>query len=168
MNRLPAAIVALFLTLPAAAAAADGGSLSGTLWHCSRASDQSRFVMVFHADGGVGGGEIHNGAVSPYLFDTSRAQAGRWPGSWDEREDRFRWTFPDQNLGITGRIDSSGRTMRLIGSEQNADDTAAIACRRLRRLPPIGGGFVIPTDGHFMNAGSGEGILKVPARSSLP
>ncbi|KAB0267863.1 hypothetical protein [Microvirga brassicacearum] len=166
MNRLPAAIVALFLTLPAGAA--NGASLSDTLWHCSRASDQSRFVIVFHADGGVGGGEIQNGAVSPYLFDTSRAPAGRWRGSWEEREGRFRWTFPDQRLVITGRIDSSRQATRLVGSEQRADVTATIACRRLRRLPPMGSGFVIPTDGQFMEAESGESVLKVPARSSLP
>lgn len=58
--------------------------------------------------------------------------------------------------------------MRLVGSEQSADVTAAIACRRLRRLPPIGSGFVIPSYGHFMNGESGEGVLKVLAKSSLP
>jgi len=70
------------------------------------------------ADGGVGGGEIQNGAVSPYLFDKSPAPSGRWPGSWNEREDPFRPTFLDQHLVITGQIPPSpGKSAARAGTE---------------------------------------------------
>ena len=37
-------------------ALADGASLAGSLWQCSRASDRSQFVSTFYPGGGVGWG----------------------------------------------------------------------------------------------------------------
>ena len=59
---------------------ADGMSLAGLLWQCTRATDQSQFVMTFYPGGGVGGGELEKGEVSPYIFDASRTKQGEWPG----------------------------------------------------------------------------------------
>ena len=39
---------------------ADGMSLAGSLWQCTRASDQSQFVITVYQSGGVGGGELEN------------------------------------------------------------------------------------------------------------
>ena len=51
-------------------------SLAGSLWQCTRATDQSQFVITFYPGGGVGGGEFENGEVSPYIFDASRTNPG--------------------------------------------------------------------------------------------
>jgi hypothetical protein len=63
MRVLLRASAALILVSPGALA--DGMSLAGSLWQCSRASDRSQFVITFYAGGGVGGGELQNGEVSP-------------------------------------------------------------------------------------------------------
>ncbi len=63
----------------APAAVADGMSLAGSLWQCTRSTDQSQFVITFYPGGGVGGGELENGEVSPYIFDASRTRPGEWP-----------------------------------------------------------------------------------------
>lgn len=47
---------------------ADGMSLVGSLWQCTRAIDQTQFLMTFYPGGGMGGGELENGEVSPYIF----------------------------------------------------------------------------------------------------
>lgn len=76
---------------------ADGISLAGSLWQCTRATDQSRFVITFYpGGGGVGGGELENDEVSPYIFDASRTGPGEWPGRWEQAGRCFTWSFPDQ------------------------------------------------------------------------
>jgi hypothetical protein len=70
------ASIALGIVLVPPAALADGMSLAGSLWQCTRATDQSRFVITFYPGGGVGGGELENDEVSPYIFDASRTKPG--------------------------------------------------------------------------------------------
>ncbi len=61
-------LAAISYALASAAAMADGMSLAGSLWQCTRATDQSQFVMTFYPGGGVGGGEFENSEVSPYIW----------------------------------------------------------------------------------------------------
>jgi hypothetical protein len=77
-------LAAIGLALVSAAAFADGTNLAGSLWHCTRATDQSQFVITFYPGGSVGGGEFQNDEVSPYVFDASRTKPGEWPGRWDQ------------------------------------------------------------------------------------
>jgi hypothetical protein len=74
MRALLRASATLILACPGALA--DGTSLAGSLWQCSRASDASQFGTTFYAGGGVGGGELQNGEVSPYIFDASHTKQG--------------------------------------------------------------------------------------------
>jgi hypothetical protein len=74
---------------------ADGMSLAGSLWQCTRSNDRSRFVITFYPGGGVGGGEMQHGEVSPYIFDASRTEEGEWPGHWEQHGPSFTWSFPD-------------------------------------------------------------------------
>jgi len=37
-------------------------------------------VIILYPGGGVGGGELENGKVRPYIFDASRTKPGEWPG----------------------------------------------------------------------------------------
>lgn len=156
------------LVLMSVGAHADGTSLAGTLWRCSRATDRSQFVITFYPGGGVGGGELQNGEVSPYIFDASNMREGEWPGRWDQKGQRFTWSFPDQHMEIAGTISSPRRSQaRMIGTELASGSESAITCIVLTKLPRIGEGLVIPRDGHFMDLGSEEGELKVPAGISL-
>jgi hypothetical protein len=66
--------ISTMLVLLSAGAVADGTSLAGSLWQCTRVSDQSQFVITFYPGGGVGGGELQNGEVSPYIFDAARVR----------------------------------------------------------------------------------------------
>jgi hypothetical protein len=158
----------LLIMLVSSGALADGTSLAGSLWRCTRASDRSQFVITFYPGGGVGGGEIQGEEVSPYIFDASRVTEGEWPGSWEQDGQRFTWSFPDQHMQITGAIRSPGtRTEALIGTEVASQVRSAIRCTALSRLPRIGEGLVIPNDGHFLDRDSPEGELKVPAGISL-
>jgi hypothetical protein len=50
-------LAAIGLALVSAAAFADGTNLAGSLWHCTRATDQSQFVITFYP-GGVGEGSF--------------------------------------------------------------------------------------------------------------
>ena len=84
-------------------ALADGNTLAGSLWRaCTRASDRSQFVITFYPGGGVGGGELQDGEVNPYVFDASHMKQGEWPGRWQQTGQRFSWSFPDQHMRIEG------------------------------------------------------------------
>jgi hypothetical protein len=99
------------------AAAADGTSLSGSLWQCTRSTDQSESVITFYPDGGVGGGELENNEVSPYIFDASQTKPGEWPGKWEQTGQRFTWAFPDQSIQVEGSLSGSGQSAaRLTGT----------------------------------------------------
>jgi hypothetical protein len=160
------ASAALILVSPGALA--DGTSLAGSLWQCSRASDRSQFVITFYPGGGVGGGEVQNGEVSPYIFDASRSKQGEWPGRWEQKKERFTWSFPDQHMEISGAISSPGeRQAMLAGTETASGVRSAVTCTALTKLPRIGEGLVIPRDSRFIDLDGEEGELKVPAGISL-
>jgi len=155
--------------LSPAAALADGMTLAGSMWSCVRERDNSQFLIVFYPDGGVGGGEMERGEVSPYVFDASRTQDGRWPGRWSQTGESFTWEFPDQHMRITGQIETGARKTkdRLTGTETALELTSSVACTPQARPPRIGDGLVIPQDGHFMDPDDQEGELKVPTGISL-
>ena len=158
--------IALLVVSPGALA--DGVSLAGSLWRCTRANDRSQFVITFYPGGGVGGGELQDGEVSPYIFDASHMKEGEWPGRWQHTGQRFTWSFPDQHMEITGTISSHGRPKaKLSGTEVASGIRSAISCVGVTKLPKIGEGLVIPKDGHFMDPASEDGELKVPAGISL-
>ncbi|MBM6584460.1 hypothetical protein ILT44_30175 [Microvirga sp. BT689] len=161
-------LAAIGLALVSPTAFADGTNLAGSLWHCTRATDQSQFVITFYPGGGVGGGEFQNGEVSPYIFDASRTKPGEWPGRWDQTGRRFTWTFPDQSIRIEGSLTGLGQTtMRLAGTETSLVGRSAVTCTALTKLPTIGAGLVIPRDSRFIDLDGEEGELKVPAGVSL-
>jgi hypothetical protein len=149
-------------------ALADGLPLAGSLWRCTRASDRSQFVIAFYPGGGVGGGELQDGEVNPYVFDASQMKEGEWPGRWDQKGLRFTWSFPDQHMRIEGTTSAlQQRHAKLTGTEVASGMRSAVSCTALTRLPTIGEGLVIPKDGHFMDPASDDGELKVPAGISL-
>ncbi|MFC1456502.1 MULTISPECIES: hypothetical protein [Microvirga] len=150
------------------AAVADGMNLAGSLWQCTRSSDQSQFVITFYPGGGVGGGEFEHDEVSPYIFDASRTKPGEWPGQWKQTGQRFTWAFPDQSMRIEGSLQGSGQPgARLTGTETSPGGRSAMACTALSRLPKIGEGLVIPRNSRFIDLDGQEGELKVPAGVSL-
>jgi hypothetical protein len=160
--------ISTMLLLLSAGVSADGTSLASSLWRCTRASDQSQFVITFYPGGGVGGGELQNGEVSPYIFDASRVNEGEWPGRWQQRGRRFTWSFPDQHMQIAGTIRAPGQSqVRLNGTETGSGAKSSISCASLSKLPRIGKGLVIPRDNRFIDLEDGEGELKVPAGISL-
>jgi hypothetical protein len=159
--------ISTMLVLLSMEAAADGASLAGSLWRCTRASDQSQFVITFYP-GGVGGGELQDEEVSPYIFDASRTKPGEWPGQWEQTGQRFTWTFPDQSMQIEGRLQGPGLpAARLTGIETSPGGRSAVACTALSTLPKIGEGLVIPRNSRFIDLDGEEGTLKVPAGISL-
>ena len=161
-------LAAIGIVLVSLSTLADGMSLAGSLWQCTRASDRSQFVITFYPGGGVGGGEFENGEVSPYIFDASRTKAGEWPGRWDQTGRRFTWTFLDQSIRIEGSLTGLGQTtMRLAGTETSLAGQSAVTCSALSKLPKIGAGLVIPRDSRFIDLDEEEGELKVPAGISL-
>jgi len=161
-------LVAVIASFGSCAALADGMSLAGSLWRCTRATDQSQFVITFYPSGGVGGGELAEGEVNPYIFDASRTQPGEWPGKWKQSGQRFTWAFPDQNMQIEGSLIGEGQSAaRLTGTETSSGERSIVTCTALSRLPQIGEGFVIPRDSRFVDFEGGEGELKVPAGISL-
>ena len=160
------AVIGIVLASPPASA--DGLSLAGSLWQCTRASDRSQFVITFYPGGGVGGGEFENDEVSPYIFDASRTKPGEWPGKWEQTGQRFTWAFPDQNIRIEGSLSGPGQAItRLTGTETSPGQHSAVTCTALSKLPKIGEGLVIPKNGRFMDLDQKEGELKVPAGISL-
>jgi hypothetical protein len=166
VQRLLLAVTGIVLVAPAAVA--DGMSLAGSLWQCTRSTDQSQFVITFYPGGGVGGGELENDEVSPYIFDASRTKPGEWPGKWEQTGERFTWAFPDQSIQIEGSLSGSGQSAaRLTGTGTDAGGKFAVTCRSLVKLPPIGDGLVIPRDSRFIDLDGDEGELKVPAGVSL-
>jgi hypothetical protein len=166
MRRLLLAAIGIVLASPTASA--DGMSLAGSLWQCTRSSDQSQFVITFYPGGGVGGGEFENGEVSPYIFDASRTKPGEWPGKWKQTGQRFTWVFPDQSLRIEGSLQGPGQpAARLTGTETSSGGRSAVVCMALSKLPKIGEGLVIPRSSRFIDLQGGEGELKVPAGISL-
>jgi hypothetical protein len=161
-------LAAIGIVLASPTATADGLSLAGSLWQCTRASDRSQFVITFYPGGGVGGGEFENGEVSPYIFDASRTKPGEWPGRWKQTGRRFTWAFPDQSIRIEGSLSGPGRApARLRGTESSSGERSPITCTALSKLPKIGEGLVIPKNGRFMDLDREEGELKVPAGISL-
>jgi hypothetical protein len=161
-------LTAIGMALVSPAAIADGMSLTGSLWQCTRATDRSQFVITFYPGGGVGGGEFQNGEVSPYIFDASRTKPGEWPGKWEQIGQRFTWAFPDQSIRIEGSLQGSGQpAARLAGTETSSGGKSAVACTALSKLPKIGEGLVIPRDNRFIDLDGEEGELKVPAGVSL-
>jgi hypothetical protein len=159
--------VGLALLVQSSGALADGISLAGSLWQCNRASDKSRFVITFYPGGGVGGGEVQDGEVSPYVYDATNRKEREWPGRWEQIGQSFTWSFPDQHMTIAGTIRVVGRSERLKGIEAAAGTKAAVRCSRLSKLPKMGEGLVIPKDGRFLDLDGDEGELKVPAGISL-
>jgi hypothetical protein len=150
------------------AAFADGMSLAGSLWQCTRSTVRSQFVITFYPGGGVGGGEFENSEVSPYIFDASRTKPGEWPGQWEQTGQRFTWAFSDQSIRIEGSLSGLGQaTARLTGTEASPRGRSAVACMALPKLPKIGEGLVVPRDSRFLDLDGGEGTLKVPAGISL-
>ena len=110
-------LAAIGVVLVSSTAIADGLSLAGSHWQCTRTSDRSQFVITFYPGGGVGGGEFENGEVSPYIFDASQTKPGEWPGNWEQMGQRFTWTFPDQSIRIEGSLSGPGQaTARLTGT----------------------------------------------------
>jgi hypothetical protein len=166
VRKLLLAVIGIVLGAPVAVA--DGMSLAGSLWQCTRSSDQSQFVITFYPGGGVGGGELENAEVSPYIFDASRTKPGEWPGKWEQTGERFTWVFPDQSIRIEGYLAGFGQpAARLTGTGTAPGDKFAATCRSLVKLPPIGDGLVIPRDSRFIDLDGDEGELKVPAGVSL-
>jgi hypothetical protein len=166
MRSLLLAAIGYALILPVAMA--DGMSLAGSLWQCTRSSDRSEFVFTFYPGGGVGGGALENGEVSPYIFDASRTKRGEWPGKGEQTGQRFTWAFPDQSLRIEGRLQGPGQpAARLAGTETSPGGRSAVACTALSKLPKIREGLVIPRDSRFINLDGEKGTLKVPAGISL-
>jgi hypothetical protein len=160
--------LAAALLLMSSDALADSASLAGSLWRCTRATDRSQFVITFYPGGGVGGGELEGGKVSPYIYDASATKEGEWPGRWTQSQDRFSWSFPDQQMEISGTISSQGRTKaRLDGREVASGIESSVTCMPLNKLPRIGDGLVIPRNSRFIDLEKGEGELKVPAGISL-
>ena len=156
------------IVLASPPAIADGLSFAGSLWQCTRASDRSQFVITFYPGGGVGGGELENGEVSPYIFDASQTKPGEWPGKWEQTGQRFTWAFPDQSIRIEGSLSGPGQAnARLTGTETSSGEHSAITCAALSKLPKIGDGLVIPRNNHFIDLDKDDGELKVPAGISL-
>ncbi|MCB8823259.1 hypothetical protein [Microvirga rosea] len=160
-----AVVVALMAPSPALA---DGVTLAATLWDCVRARDNSRFLIMFYPDGGVGGGEVDKGVVTPYAFDASKTSQNQWPGRWSQSGETFQWDFPDQHMRIEGRIATlpNGKA-RLTGTETSLDLTSSVVCGPQQKAPKLGAGLVVPKDGHFLDPDDSEGELKVPTAASL-
>jgi len=166
MRALLSAGIVLLLAAPGALA--DGANLTNSLWECTRESDRSVFVITFYPGGGVGGGEFQDGEVSPYVFDASRAKAGEWPGRWEQKGQQFTWSFPDQNMEISGTVSSPGQAnAKLIGTETAPGLKTGLTCTTLSKLPKFGEGLVVPKDSRFIDLDGEEGELKVPVGISL-
>jgi hypothetical protein len=126
------------------------------------------FVITFYPGGGVGGGEFQDGEISPYVFDASRTKAGEWPGRWEQKGQQFTWSFPDQNMDISGTISSPGQPKaKLVGTETAPGIKTGLTCKALSRLPKFGEGLVVPKDSRFIDLDGEEGELKVPVGISL-
>ncbi|ANY82681.1 hypothetical protein BB934_30960 (plasmid) [Microvirga ossetica] len=161
-------LAAIGIVFAPAAVLADGLSLAGSFWQCTRSTDQSQFVIAFYPGGGVGGGELENNEVSPYIFDASQTKSGEWPGKWEQTGQRFTWVFPDQSIRIEGSLSGLGQSAaRLTGTGTASGDKFAVTCRSLVKLPKIGDGLVVPRDSRFIDLDGDEGELKVPAGVSL-
>ena len=161
-------LAAIGIVLVSQTAMADGLSLAGSLWQCTRASDRTQFVITFYPGGGVGGGELEADEVSPYIFDASRTKPGKWPGKWEQTGQRFIWAFPDQSIRIEGSLSGHGsKAPQITGTETSSGERSSVTCRALSRLPKIGEGLVIPKDNRFIDLDQEDGELKVPAGVSL-
>ena len=133
------------VVLASSTAVADGVSLAGSLWQCTRASDRSLFVITFYPGSGVGGGELENDEVSPYIFDASRTKPGEWPGKWEQMGQRFTWSFPDQSIRIERSLSVPKQAaLRLTGTETSSGERSAFTYTALSKLPKIGEGLAIP------------------------
>ena len=162
-------LAAIGIVLVSPTAVADGMSLAGSLWQCTRSTDRSQFVITFYSGGGVGGGEFENDEVSPYIIDASRTKPGEWPGRWRQTGQLFIWAFPDQGIRIEGSLSGLAQvTARLTGTETASGERSTITCTALPKLPKVGEGLVIPKNNHFIDLDQEDGELKVPAGISLP
>jgi hypothetical protein len=161
-------LAAIGIIQVSSAATADGTSLAGSLWQCTRSTDHSQFVITFYPGGGVGGGEFENDEVSPYIFDASRTKPGEWPGKWTQPSQSFTWNFPDQSIRIEGSLSGPRQAeLRITGTETSPGGRSAVTCASLPKLPKIGDGLVVPRDSRFIDLDGDEGELKVPAGISL-
>jgi hypothetical protein len=116
----------------------------------------------------VGGGELQDEEVSPYIFDSSPVKESEWPGCWQQSDRRSLWSFPDQHTRIAGTIGALRRSQtRLSGLETALGLRSSISCVSLTKVPQIGERLVIPRDSRFIDLEDGEGELKVPAGISL-
>jgi hypothetical protein len=150
-------LAAIGIVLVPSSTLADGMSLAGSLWQCTRSSNGSQFVITFYPGGGVGGGEFENSEVSPYIFDASWTKQGEWPGKWEQTGQRFTWAFPDQSMRIEGNLQGSSQlASRLTGTEISSGEKSAVTCTALSRLPKIGEGLVIPRDSRFIDLDGGR------------
>jgi hypothetical protein len=70
-------LTAIGMVLVPPAATADGRCLAGSLWQCTRSTDQSQFVITFYPGGGVGGGELEGDEVSSGSLHQSGCTAGQ-------------------------------------------------------------------------------------------
>lgn len=166
MRVLPSLAAALLLI--SSDALADTTSLAGSLWRCTRSTDRTQFVITFYQGGGVGGGELAAGKVSPYIYDASSTREGEWPGRWTQSQDRFSWSFPDQQMEISGTITALGKPKaKLSGREVASGIESSVTCTPLAKLPRMGDELVIPRNSRFIDVEKGEGELKVPAGISL-
>jgi hypothetical protein len=92
--------VMIGIVVVSSAALADGMSLAGSLWHCTRATDQSQFVITFYPGGGVGGGEFQNDEVSPYIFDPLGQSRGNGPGGGTRQAGVSHGLFQIRGFGL--------------------------------------------------------------------
>ncbi|WP_244610335.1 hypothetical protein [Microvirga pakistanensis] len=135
-------LAAIRIVFGPAATLADGLSLAGSLWQCTRSTDQSQFVITFYPGGGGGGGELENNEVSPYIFDASRTKPGEWPEQWEQTGQRFTWKVPDQSIRIEGSLSGPGQaTARLTGTETSSGERSAVTSTALSKLQKAGRGW---------------------------
>jgi len=161
-------VVGMGFMLPIQESRADGISLAGSLWRCTQAADKSQLIIAFYPGGGVGGGEIRDGKVFPYIFDATNIKEGEWPGRWEAKGKEFRWSFPDQNMELTGTVSALGQPRaRLSGKLASSNPDVAVTCTAITRLPAFGDGYVIPRNSRFIDPDGDEAELKVPAGISL-
>jgi len=173
MRILALALPLLLVPAAAPAQAAKDAPLSGTYWLCKRATDASQFLIAFFPGGGVGGGEIDGEEVIPYIYAAASPQKDGWPGEWTQKGRDFDWRLPDQHMRVRGRAsdDAIGEHTTLTGDEVGFERRSKVRCDRMRGLPKVGDGAVIPADGRFIDKDAfpgGEGALKIPSMLALP
>ena len=121
--------ISTMLVLLSAGASADGTSLAGSLWRCTRASDRSQFVITFYPGGGVGGGELQNGEVSPYIFDASRIKKASGLDTGSRRSGALLGAFPTSTCEIAGTISAPGQPQARLNGIETASGRESLRSR---------------------------------------